>query len=66
VGIQPADLPRVYDRFYRGGREGSDHEGAGLGLSIARWITEEHGATISIQSEPDHGTAVTVTFPQTS
>jgi signal transduction histidine kinase len=66
VGIQPADLPRVYDRFYRGGREGSDHEGAGLGLSIARWITEEHGATISIQSEPDHGTAVTVTFPQTA
>jgi signal transduction histidine kinase len=66
VGIKPADLPRVFDRFYRGERGRSDHDGAGLGLSIARWIAEEHHATIAIQSEPDNGTSVSVTFPQNS
>jgi signal transduction histidine kinase len=64
VGIKPSDLPRVFDRFYRGERGRSDHDGAGLGLSIARWIAEEHHATIAIQSEPDNGTSVSVTFPQ--
>jgi signal transduction histidine kinase len=66
VGIKPSDLPRVFDRFYRGERGRSDHDGAGLGLSIARWIAEEHHATIAIQSEPDNGTSVSVTFPQIS
>lgn len=66
VGIKAADLPRVFDRFYRGERGRTDHDGAGLGLSIARWIAEEHRATISIQSEPDSGTSVSVKFPHNS
>ena len=57
------DLPRVFDRFYRGERGRNDHVGAGLGLSIARWIADEHGARISIQSKPGEGTSVTVEFP---
>lgn len=63
VGIGEADLPRVFDRFYRGERGRNDHVGAGLGLSIARWIADEHGARISIQSKPGEGTSVTVEFP---
>jgi len=71
IGIDPAHLPHVFERFYRGDpartREPSTHatasEGAGLGLSIARWITDEHGAAITIQSTPAAGTTVTVQFP---
>jgi signal transduction histidine kinase len=66
IGIQPRDLPRVFDRFYRGERGRADRDGAGLGLSIARWIAAEHSATLAIQSEPDVGTIATVTFPPVS
>ena len=72
VGIAADQLSHVFERFYRGdpsrtraeaaGRDGSS-EGAGLGLSIAQWIAEEHGATIRIESRPGQGTRVTVQFP---
>jgi len=70
VGIAPDQLPHVFDRFYRGDpartREGegvpSTSEGAGLGLSIARWIADEHGAELQIESQPGKGTVVTVRF----
>jgi signal transduction histidine kinase len=70
VGITPEQLPHVFDRFYRGDpsrtrgvREGGLSEGAGLGLSIAQWIAEEHGATIRIESDQEGGTTVVVQFP---
>lgn len=63
TGIHPDELPRVFDRFYRADRGRDGQEGAGLGLSIARWIADEHGAGISIRSEPDRGTSVSVVFP---
>lgn len=62
-GIPPEVLPHVFDRFYRGERQST--EGAGLGLSIARWIVELHGGTIEIQSTVGEGTKVTVSLPQT-
>ncbi len=61
IGISAVDLPKIFRRFYRGER-GRENEGAGLGLSIARWIADEHGATISVVSETDAGTDVTVRF----
>lgn len=55
AGIAPEDLPRVFDRFYRGG--GRSRAGAGLGLAIAQRILALHGSTIRVESEPDRGAA---------
>ena len=63
IGIAPEHLPHVFERFYRGDRSRSGVPGAGLGLAIARWIADQHDATISISSAPDHGTRVEVRFP---
>jgi signal transduction histidine kinase len=64
IGIKPEDLSRVFQRFFRGETARSRTEGAGLGLSIASWIATEHGADISLSSEPGKGTRVVVTFPR--
>ncbi|MFN0070389.1 MAG: sensor histidine kinase [Chloroflexota bacterium] len=61
VGISTDELPRVFDRFFRGDRA-RPTDGAGLGLSIARWIADEHRGTIRIQSTPNNGTAATLTL----
>ncbi len=64
-GIAEKDLPHIFDRFYRGHRI-KDHTqpGAGLGLAIAKWITEAHGGTIRFSSLPEKGTTVTLRFVQ--
>jgi signal transduction histidine kinase len=64
IGINKEDLSRVFQRFFRGDTARSRSDGAGLGLSIARWIAREHGAEISLTSEPGQGTRVVVTFPR--
>jgi signal transduction histidine kinase len=64
IGISKKDMTRVFERFFRGDTARSHTEGAGLGLSIARWIAREHGAEISLSSEPGQGTRVVVTFPR--
>jgi heavy metal sensor kinase len=64
IGICSADLPHVYDRFWRADKVRSRNAGgAGLGLSIARWIVESHRGQIEIHSEPGRGSEVTVWFP---
>ena len=63
VGISPDELPHIFDRFYRGGDARSREDGAGLGLSIARWIAGEHGASIDVASHVGAGTCVTIHFP---
>jgi signal transduction histidine kinase len=64
IGISKEDMSRVFQRFFRGDTARSRTDGAGLGLSIARWIAREHGAEISLTSEPGQGTRVVVTFPR--
>jgi signal transduction histidine kinase len=58
-GIAPEELPHIFERFYRSPAARASG-GTGLGLAIARWIAEEHRATISVDSELDVGTTFTV------
>jgi len=62
IGIPEDQLAHVFERFYRGEPARREADGAGLGLAIARWITDLHGAQIAIASSPQ-GTLVTMTFP---
>jgi signal transduction histidine kinase len=62
VGIPAEVLPHVFERFYRGEAARREAEGAGLGLAIARWIADTHGARIDIRSPPGLGTRVVVVF----
>lgn len=66
IGIPEAAQPRVFDRFYRVDKARARAlGGAGLGLSIAKWIVEVHGGEISLVSAPGHGSTFTVVFPPT-
>lgn len=61
-GISEAELPYVWHRFYKAdkARQGN---GTGLGLAIAHHLIELHAGQVSLQSEPNKGTTVKVTFP---
>jgi signal transduction histidine kinase len=67
IGIGPDEIARVFDRFYSGNasraRDGDAPGGAGLGLSIARWIAEAHGGPISVESVLGKGSTFTVRLP---
>jgi signal transduction histidine kinase len=60
-GIAPDDMPFIFKRFYRS-RHGSDTQGIGLGLPLAKSILEGQGAALSVQSEPGHGATFTIAF----
>jgi len=63
-GIDPDDLPHIFDRFYRGDKSRQLNGESGLGLAIARSIVEAHGGKISAESTPGQGTLFTI-FLQT-
>ena len=65
IGIHAADLPHVFDRFYRTDQSRSRRAGGtGLGLAITRAIVEAHGGTIDVSSDgPGRGATVTVRLP---
>jgi signal transduction histidine kinase len=60
-GIAPEDLPRIFDRYYRGQRH--EGEGLGLGLFIVRKLVEAHGGRIWADSQPGQGSTFTFTLP---
>lgn len=66
-GIDPADLPHIFDRFYRSDRSRTRSSGgAGLGLAIARRLVEAHGGQIWATSELGRGTTVSFRVPVVS
>ncbi len=65
TGIPPEDLPRVFDRFFRGDRARAAG-GSGLGMAIAREVVAGHGGTVAIDSAPGQGTRVTIHLPAPS
>jgi heavy metal sensor kinase len=61
VGIVPEALPHLFERFFRGDPARSAvSEGAGLGLALVKWIADRHGATVSVDSQPNEGTTFVV------
>ena len=63
IGINAEELPRIFERFYRGAEASRVHrEGMGLGLSIVKYVVEGLGGDISVESRPD-GTTFIVELP---
>ncbi|MCL4558168.1 MAG: ATP-binding protein [Deltaproteobacteria bacterium] len=63
IGIPEEEIPKIFDRFYRG--KSANSEGHGLGLNIVKWIIELHGGTISAVSTSG-GTSFTIGLPSSS
>ncbi len=62
IGIEPADLPHIFERFYRADRARSRH-GTGLGLSIAQTIVDRLGGRITAESSPGQGSTFSMWLP---
>lgn len=65
VGIDPADLPRIFERFYKADKARAGG-GTGLGLAIARHTIEAHGGRIWAESQPGRGTVIRFSIPALS
>jgi PAS domain S-box-containing protein len=64
IGIPPAELPRLFERFHRvEGARGRTMEGSGIGLALVQELVKLHGGSISIESTPGQGSTFTVAIP---
>ena len=75
IGIDPQDLPHIWERFYRADHSGKtvqkdgigtadEERSMGIGLALVRWIVEEHGGKIYAKSTPGEGTAFELLLPE--
>jgi two-component system, OmpR family, sensor histidine kinase MprB len=62
TGIDPGDLPYVFDRFFRGANS-RQRQGSGLGLAIVRQVAVQHGGSVSAANAPDGGAEFTLRIP---
>jgi signal transduction histidine kinase len=61
-GIPPDELPRIFDRLFRGDQSRAER-GLGLGLSLVKAVVEAHGGAVDVISEPGRGSTFTVSLP---
>ena len=64
-GVNDADLPFVFDRFYRGAHTRGE-QGSGLGLAIVRQVAEQHGGAVAVENAPDGGAVFSIRLPTLS
>ncbi len=62
VGVPAEDLPRIFDRFWRG-MQASQISGSGIGLAVAAEVAQAHGGQLTASSQPGLGTQLTLTLP---
>jgi signal transduction histidine kinase len=65
MGIPEKDLPRIFERLYRGEKSRS-HRGLGLGLSIVQAVVRAHHGTVEVHSRPGRGATVDVFLPNST
>ena len=63
IGLDPADLRRVFERFYIVDRARSGHQGTGLGLAIVKHVALAHGGTVEAKSTPGRGSSFSIILP---
>lgn len=64
IGISPVDQPRLFEKFYRGARQGmKKQQGSGLGLAIVKSIAERHGGKVWVESQLGKGSTFYLTLP---
>ncbi|MGU3472360.1 sensor histidine kinase [Paenibacillus sp. D51F] len=63
LGMEPEQVPHIFERFYRADESRGITSGTGLGLSIAKWIIDEHEGSVEVRTVPGAGTTFTVWLP---
>ncbi|WP_317890824.1 sensor histidine kinase [Paenibacillus arenilitoris] len=65
IGMNPDEIPHIFDRFYRADESRGVTVGTGLGLSIAKWIIDEHKGSVEVTTREGDGTKFTIWLPIT-
>jgi two-component system, OmpR family, sensor kinase len=63
IGMDKNEIPHIFDRFYRADESRGITEGIGLGLSIAKWIIDEHGGSVEVVTRQGEGTTFVIWLP---
>ncbi|WP_379133060.1 sensor histidine kinase [Paenibacillus sp. sgz500958] len=63
IGMDKDEVPHIFDRFYRADESRGITEGIGLGLSIAKWIIDEHGGSVEVLTRQGEGTTFVIWLP---